>query len=335
MIRRKLAAIMVLTAAAVVLGGVLLLLGEPKAVTRVAFGSCNNTHYGQPVWRAVLDARPDVWIWAGDNIYADSEDVGRHRRMYQQQKDHPMYAQLQRQVLVTGTWDDHDYGANNAGKEYPSKAESQQALLDFLDVPAADPRRSREGVYTSHILGPAGKRLRIILLDTRYHRDAFGSDGDVLGDAQWEWLDREIADPDSDLILLVSSVAVLMDGPATAEGWHLFPKSRQRLLSTISRATAPVIILSGDRHFAEISRVELTEARWPIIEVMSSGLTHAAGGMRYANPNRVGYAYSALNFGFLDIDWGLRDTDVQLQIRGAEGQSRIKTRVQYSWGLSD
>ena len=37
---------------------------------------------GQPI--LALDA--DLWIWGGDNIYADTPDMGKMRAMYQAQK---------------------------------------------------------------------------------------------------------------------------------------------------------------------------------------------------------------------------------------------------------
>ena len=37
---------------------------------------------------------------------------------------------------IIGTWDDHDYGLNDAGKEYDGKDFSQQLMLDFLDEPS-------------------------------------------------------------------------------------------------------------------------------------------------------------------------------------------------------
>ena len=67
-------------------------------------------------------------------------------------------------------WDDHDYGENDAGLEYPQKAESQQIFLDFLNEPGDSVRRKSPGIYDSIILGPDGKRVQFILLDTRYFR---------------------------------------------------------------------------------------------------------------------------------------------------------------------
>jgi hypothetical protein len=42
------------------------------------------------------------------------------------------------------TWDDHDYGLNDAGTEYPHKKVSQEMFLDFFGVPPDSPRRRPE-----------------------------------------------------------------------------------------------------------------------------------------------------------------------------------------------
>jgi hypothetical protein len=41
---------------------------------------------------------------------------------------------------IVGTWDDHDYGLNDAGKEFEGKDVSQQLMLDFLDEAPDSPR---------------------------------------------------------------------------------------------------------------------------------------------------------------------------------------------------
>jgi len=72
-------------------------------------------------------------------------------------------------------------------------------MLDFLDVPASDPVRTQEGAYSSHVYGPKGQQVKVLLLDGRYFRDPLkknGKDnvpdpsGDILGEAQWKWLEK-------------------------------------------------------------------------------------------------------------------------------------------------
>ncbi|XP_065869519.1 uncharacterized protein [Euphorbia lathyris] len=60
---------------------------------------------------------------------------------------------------VIGTWDDHDYGLNDAGKEFEGKVTNQRLLLDFLDEPQDSPRRKQEGVYT-YTFGPVNRQIK-------------------------------------------------------------------------------------------------------------------------------------------------------------------------------
>ena len=76
------------------------------------------------------------------------------------------FQKLRTNCRLLAVWDDHDYGENDAGLEYPSKAESQQIFLDFLNEPKNSIRRKSSGIYDSIILGPDGKRVQFILLDT-------------------------------------------------------------------------------------------------------------------------------------------------------------------------
>ena len=75
---------------------------------------------------------------------------------------------------MIGTYDDHDFGENNAGKEFAHKNETQALLLDFLGTPAEHPLRQQEGLYRAYTFGPPGRRLRVLMLDTRFHRDPIG-----------------------------------------------------------------------------------------------------------------------------------------------------------------
>ena len=111
------------------------------------------------MWPVILAAEPDLWVWLGDNVYADSADPVRLRQAYATQLADPGYRTLIERVPVVGTWDDHDYGANNAGEEFPARAASQQILLDFLGEPAGTPRREQEGVYAAYTFGEPPRQL--------------------------------------------------------------------------------------------------------------------------------------------------------------------------------
>src|SRR5437879_8884535 len=142
---------------------------EPP-LSRIAFGSCAKQDKPQPIWDAVVETKPQRFISLGDNIYADTEDMDVMRAKYALLDKQPGYQKLKKTCPILATWDDHDYGANDAGAEYPKKREAQQVFLDFFGVPKDDPRRKQEGVYNAQVFGPKGKRVQVILLDGRYFR---------------------------------------------------------------------------------------------------------------------------------------------------------------------
>src|SRR5258706_12265322 len=43
-----------------------------QPLTKIAFGSCASQNYPQVVWDALNDVKPDLFIFLGDNIYADT-----------------------------------------------------------------------------------------------------------------------------------------------------------------------------------------------------------------------------------------------------------------------
>jgi len=103
--------------------------------TRIAFGSCSKQFKPQPILRKIVEKRPDLFIYLGDNIYADTYDMQVIRDKYDELGSKPEFQTLREKVTVLSTWDDHDYGANDAGKEYPRKAESREIFFDFWKVP--------------------------------------------------------------------------------------------------------------------------------------------------------------------------------------------------------
>ncbi len=300
---------------------------ETSPIKVIAFGSCNKQYEEQPLWSPTRSHDPDVWIWLGDNVYADTEDMSKMRANYQQQRANPGYAALQAETKVIGTWDDHDYGVNDGDRTYPKRDSSQQIFLDFLDVPPNDPRRERKGVYSTHSYGPPDQRVKVILLDTRYHRDTLRylgdpdrlyaprPGGDLLGEAQWTWLERELRGRDAQVHVIGTSIQAV-GAEHRWEKWADFPDARQRLFDVIRESNAPgVVLISGDRHRGELSRHD-DAIGYPLYELTSSGLTHVSPSPGERNRHRVGDLVQALHFGLLMFDFDAPDPTIRLQLRG-------------------
>lgn len=318
-------------------------LSSTKPVTTIAFGSCSRQSLPQPLWDDVVAQKPDVWVWLGDNIYGDSENMDTLRTKYATQKANPVYGQLRQSASIIGVWDDHDYGVNDGGKEYPKRKESQQIMLDFLDEPTNSPLRKQEGAYSTHVYGPEGQRVKIILLDARYFRDPLKKEnkqnvpnpsGDILGEAQWQWLEQQLTRSDADIHIIGSGIQILPD-QHVYEKWANFPTARQRLLGLLSK-TKPkgALMLSGDRHMGEVSKINLPGLKYDLYDITSSGLTHVSAPHEEPNRYRVGDMVSKLNYGLITIHWNTtgassESPSVTVQINGNNGATYLNQTINF------
>jgi alkaline phosphatase D len=314
------------------------LAAQARPLTRVAFGSCADQAQPQPIWEAILAYKPELFIFAGDNVYGDfnSPDGANLKRAYAATESIAGYNRLRDTVHHLVVWDDHDYGSNDGGGDFAQKAVAKELFLDFWKIAATDIRRSREGIYDSRIVGPPGMRVQIILLDMRWFRsplkrtDQRGAPGKerylpdadpaktMLGDTQWAWLAGELRKP-AELRLLVSSIQVPAEGHGW-ERWGNFPLERQKLIDTIRESGARgVVVLSGDRHIGALYR-EAPPGMPPLYEATSSGLNKAFSAAKEPGPNRLGALYAAPNFGVVDIDWWERKVTLALRDEGGTNQ---------------
>lgn len=163
----------------------------------------------------------------------------------------------------------------------------------------------------------------LVLLDVRSFRERpdAGLGGDMLGEAQWLWLEHRIASdlaPDEHgrarcaLTLIGTGIQLIAD-EKTAENWAAFPKSRDRLFGLLAHYRIErVAFITGDVHMGELAAdfSPLAVRRvlgYPIVEATSSGLTHSAAVFPGVGPvlkamflsprRRVGSLYMGRNFG--------------------------------------
>jgi alkaline phosphatase D len=298
---------------------------------RIAFGSCYKPEKKGGVWAGVRKFDPQLWIWLGDNFYHDwangkyvrtNDDPDSFAKGYRALGRSEGVQALQSLAAdrVMATWDDHDFGKNDAGKEYDRKEESRKAFAKFFGVPDRP-----DGIYSSRDFGPEGKRVRVILLDTRYNRDSLPrkgealSDGDILGESQWSWLGEELARTGANLIILGSSIQFVSE-QHRFEKWANFPKAKDRMLELLKTVRAQgVVFISGDRHHAEISCLPEGLVGYPLYDITSSGITEGGGVGKEENRYRVAKLWNANNFGAIQIDWSQANPTVSLEIRDEKG----------------
>jgi len=320
---------------------------QNKLISRIAFGSCGDQDIPQPVLDLAAAQHPDLFIWLGDNIYGDSEILDTLDAKYQRLAAKQEFKNLSHACPMIATWDDHDYGANDAGRHYPLKQQSKELFLKFWNIPVEDIRHSREGIYTSYYYQDPKHILQVIVLDMRTFRDDLRfykgepvdtsryfysldylpyetTDSTLLGETQWDWLEKQLSIP-ADLRIIASSsqFGITFNG---YEAWANFPHEQKRFLDLIKKTRANgVVFISGDVHYAEISKLTPPDA-YPIYDVTASGIT-STWDFATPNDNRIDGAVMENHFGILDIDWDAPEPTVNMKIIDVSGKVRINRTV--------
>ena len=311
-----------------------------RTLTRIIFASCARQDLDQSIWDQIASESADLTLFIGDNVYGDDDPEDPELKMlaaaYGMLALSQPFARARAAAPMLTVWDDHDYGLNDGGGDYLYKVGSE-LLYDYVwAVPEDDPRRARPGVHGAWVIGEAGRRVQIILLDTRFFRselkpsdkpgvrgkERYIPDPDpsktMLGADQWAWLEGELKKP-ADLRLLVSSVQIISDGHGW-EGWKMLPAERDQLYTLIEQTGADnLIMLSGDRHAAGLYRRNGV-IDYPLFEATSSSLNRPLTAMvppdrlfMEPGPNRLGDMYMDANYGMIEIDWEAGDLAVTIR----------------------
>lgn len=316
------------------------------ARVRIGVASCADQDKPQPVWDAALAERPDLFVFAGDNVYASEQpfEIAKLRRAYDTLAGHANFERLRAAVPHLAIWDDHDCGLNDGGAAFEHKQASKDELLRFWRVAADDPRRAREGLYHAQTVERAGRRVQVIALDTRWFRsplkltdqrgapgkERYLPDADVtktmLGEVQWRWLEARLREP-ADARVIVSSIQCVVEGHGW-ERWGNLPAERERLYRLIRDSGARgVVIVSGDRHIGGLYRQQGGALPYPLYEMTSSGVTHPWANAKEDGPNRLGPLVTVQHYGVVDIDFGARR--VLLSLRGTTNQVLQQERIDF------
>ncbi|MBT3427581.1 MAG: alkaline phosphatase family protein [Gammaproteobacteria bacterium] len=327
-------------------------LDSQTIINRIAIGSCAEGDKDQTIFSTILQQHPDIFLFTGDNVYAATEqdDASLHslKKAYYLLAQSEPFAQLRQQVPILATWDDHDYGLNDAGGNWPHKTLSESLFEYVWAIPPEAPVRHRQGVYQSKIIGPKNHQVQVILLDTRFFRTpltvlpepdyhgpyqaSLDPEQTLLGEQQWAWLALQLAIP-AQVRIIVSSIQILAEGHHW-EAWQLLPKERSRLFELLRHNQSNnVILVSGDRHLAALYRDD-SSLETPLWELTSSSLNVPLSGFKTdiqtePGPKRIGLPFYDANFALLEINWEHATLDLQIRNIANETvrQAQVKLKL--------
>jgi alkaline phosphatase D len=328
-------------------------LTNDQVLSKIVFGSCADQNKPCPVWSAVSGAKPELMLLLGDNVYCDIEngklidpDPEQIAKSYAALAKVEAFTALKTSVPMLATWDDHDFGKNDAGTEWKHKDVAKKLFMEFVEAGPDDPRWKRSGIYDSTIVGPQGKRVQIILLDNRYNLTvpkkgprqvisgygvvpiapyipSFDEGMTVLGDEQWAWLKEQLLMP-AEVRLICSGIQILAE-EHPFEKWANIPKERQRLFDVINETKANgVVLLSGDRHLGEIL-CKTDALTYPLFEATASGWNQ--GSKNWRPPEKSKYRIGGMpygdHFGMVQIDWTQDNPRITLLLRDEFGETAM------------
>ena len=314
-----------------------------SVLTRILVASCADEEKANPALAQMAREQADLMLMIGDNVYGDRDgeayvnndadlmelreafsDLGASAEFQAARAAHPMMV----------AWDDHDFGANDAGREFPFRRFAERIHERFWGLDKERDVGNWDGTYYARAFGPEGQRVQVIMLDTRFFRsaltptDEFGAPGkeryipssdgaqDMLGNEQWTWLQNQLTQP-ADIRLIVSSIQVL----PTVHGWEAWsqlPAERDRLFNMVKQSGANgVVFVSGDRHTSFLYKDE-TALDYPALELTASSLNVSfATESTERDTRQIGSGYPPENFGEVAIDWAGRR--IALKLRDNKG----------------
>jgi alkaline phosphatase D len=319
---------------------------DPPAI-RILASSCAYTNevsddrpgrpYGQSneIFRSMAQRQPDINLWMGDNVYfrePDFDDAAAMAKRYDRWRALPEMQPLLQTGSHLAIWDDHDFGPNDSNSAYTFKDVSLALFQRYwanpsYGVPGAP------GVFTRQ----NSSDVEFIFLDSRWYRDSdklIDEDRQMLGEAQLRWLKNTLLASTATWKFVVNG-SQMLNLNNRFEGWHKFPRESQQFLDWLEKQSIPgVMLLSGDRHFSTLLKLERPNT-YPLYELTCSPTTAGP----YTNPAadltdnaRIvpGSTVTKNNFCELEITGERGKRSLNMSIRGVDGGLLWSQRIDES-----
>ncbi len=241
-------------------------LGDVDKVT-FAVGSCSSIWSGYFNAYAHLAAQEDLdlMIHLGDFVYdfvdaeeevrlpggaypSDPENPVQWRARFVEYLHDPDLRRARAAHPWAVIWDNHD--ADDSPSEVAE--ETIRLFRDYVPMRRPDPDNDRIGYRVLRY----GSLVDVLIVDALVHRtEGEGPEAlDILGQAQWAWLEEELGRSEAAWRVLgsqklVSTLVIPNLGLGEPSPWDEYPASRRRLHELLG-AHDDNILLSGDLHFS-------------------------------------------------------------------------------------
>lgn len=305
----------------------------------IAIASCLDDNYQtlqKQQWQALIAKDPSALFLIGDNIYLRARKTNARyafteQTIWQQHVENRKALKIyyaKHLIPIYGIWDDHDYGPNNAGKDFELKETSSKIFRSFFPQTKLAPIFAK-GPGISYA-AKFGNQL-FVFLDNRSFRDVSSNKEKSLqfGESQEKWL-FEIIQNQKKLVWLIAGGQFFGDHHPFESFSHNFPRNFQKFLQKIKSSKAKVFFVSGDRHLTELQKIPDEKIGYTTYEITSSGL-HAKyyKGALKKNPSPYSIAGhdNESNFVIIKTDSNKRNYILNIIAHGNKGRTLYQKRL--------
>lgn len=308
---------------------------DPPAF-RFVVGSCayvNEPEFDRPgtpygdkyrIFTTIAAQKPDFMLWTGDNTYTREVDWNTRSGVLHRYTHTRSLAELQPLLGMIhhyATWDDHDYGPNDADRSYWLKRTTLETFKTFWGNP--NYIFENEGVTGTFQWADC----QFFLMDDRWWRtpnDLKQGQREYLGKKQLDWLIDALAGSKAPFKFVVVGGQVA-NPSAIFENYANYAEERAELFRRITEANVPgVMFLSGDRHHSVLWKQDRF-GNYPLYDVTISPLTSGAGSWQPSEA-AVGQFPETLvteqNFGLLEVSGPLADRVLKITCINADGATK-------------
>ncbi len=280
--------------------------------------------FSASIFETMRRKKSDFMLWLGDNVYYLGKQYGSYDNMFERNLKVRNYFPVLQFFLAQqpnyAIWDDHDYGWNDADRNFPLKDTALRVFKGFWPNTYDETDTLKGNHFTFRYYD-----AEFFMTDDRYYRDPEGdTTGAFLGNAQVEWLKEKLAKSDATFKFVCMGSQVLNDS-YYGESYAKYPVERNKLLDFIAEKNIKgIIFITGDKHFSEMSRRDWKG--YPMLDFTTSPLTAPVIKIRtsgYVNKFSVpGTLLYRKNFGKISINGPVGNRVCKMEIFGKGGDKK-------------
>lgn len=267
------------------------------------------------VFDAMYEQESDFMLWMGDNVYYLNKEWYNYKKMVDKNLDYRTNNKIARYLNSRpqyATWDDHDYGPNNADGNFGNRGQTLKIFKNFW---------ANKSWGLKHVKGVFGKfsysDADFFIMDSRWYRQ---DTTHLFGVEQLNWLKDGLKKSNATFKFIVSGTQILPH--MKAEDFGDYPKEKEDFLAFLENENIKgVIFLSGDTHYAEMSKLDRPNT-YPLYEMTASALTspYFPGGAKGNDLRIEGTLRTKRNFGKIKVEGTAQNRKVIFELYSNSGK---------------